>query len=305
MPTGVLGIGDFQIVALIKNIARPVFRLMVRFGQFLLSALFCALKILLPEDFYLRARAYIADKACTECSIGGIKFHINHPISYFRAREYLKVEPDLIQWIEDTVDKDSVFYDVGANIGAYSIYVAKKGGRVVAFEPFADNYGLLNKNISINNLDGLISAFNIAVHDKTGTDVLFVSKFDPGGAIHTVAVNRGGSAFEEYRTVHHQSVLTFRLDDFVNGSDLPFPTHVKIDVDGNDHLVLDGMDGFMTDKRLKHIAIEVNPALRDIDRKIPTVMEKYGFQQITDKRYDNPRALSSQRAFNTYYKRVD
>jgi len=118
----------------------------------------------------MRARAYIAAKACTDFEIGGFRFHINHPISYFRAREFLTVEPDLVNWIEDYIDADSILYDVGANIGAYSLYAARKGARVIAFEPGADNYGLLNKNIALNHMDDRISAFNAEIHDKTGTD---------------------------------------------------------------------------------------------------------------------------------------
>ena len=117
-------------------------------------------------------------------------------------------------------------------------------------------------------------------------------------------MNRGGSTFDEYDPVHRQSVLTFRLDDFIKNHDVPFPTHVKIDVDGNDPLVLAGMSGLLGDQRLKHISIEVNPKLREADHAIPEMLASHGFTHLTDARFDNPRALKSNRAYNAYYSRI-
>lgn len=288
---------------IIKYLFRPLFRLAVRLALWLLQGFFIVLRLVLPKDKYYRARATIAERAPTECLIGGLRFHINHPIGYFRAREFLRVEPDLVHWIDDFIDENSILYDVGANIGAYSLYAARKGARVIAFEPFAGNYSLLNQNIQLNGMGDRISAFNLALHDTTGVNVLNISKFAPGGAIHAVGVTRAGSSFEEFEPVHGQSVVAFRLDDFVGMFDQPFPTHVKIDVDGNDPLVLAGMSGLFSDERLKHIAIEVNPKLREADQGVVDTLESFGFESLVDDRYLNPSVNISNKAYNAYFVR--
>ena len=67
-----------------------------------------------------------------------------------RAKTFLTKEPDTIEWIEKFNEKD-VFLDVGANIGIYSLYAAKKVSKVWALEPESLNYAMLNLNILITN----------------------------------------------------------------------------------------------------------------------------------------------------------
>ena len=71
-----------------------------------------------------------------------------------------KREPQTVDWIENLPD-DSVFFDIGANIGSYSLIAAsqnKIGKRVsvYSFEPHYANYFSLVKNIRYNNLEEFI-----------------------------------------------------------------------------------------------------------------------------------------------------
>ena len=65
-----------------------------------------------------------------------------------RATTFSSKEPDTLNWI-DSFDPDVVFWDVGANIGLYSIYTAlkKKNSTVISFEPSVFNLELLARNI--------------------------------------------------------------------------------------------------------------------------------------------------------------
>jgi hypothetical protein len=67
------------------------------------------------------------------------------------------------EWFEKIVKENTVFVDVGAFLGGYAIRAAKKGAKVLAFEPSKSNYQFLERNIQTNNLRNKIIAFKIAV----------------------------------------------------------------------------------------------------------------------------------------------
>ena len=67
-----------------------------------------------------------------------LKFYCPNGITYWRAKTLLKKEPETIEWI-DSFKKDDVFWDVGANVGTYSLYAGMKGIKTLAFEPSAGN----------------------------------------------------------------------------------------------------------------------------------------------------------------------
>ena len=71
----------------------------------------------------------------------------------------------------DRLDKNSFLMDVGANIGLYSIYAAKKNIKgVLSIEPESQNFAILNKNIYLNNLSNKITTLNIGFSDKNGIE---------------------------------------------------------------------------------------------------------------------------------------
>ena len=83
-----------------------------------------------------------------------IHISVDHLRTLRRAKTYSIKEPDTLDWL-DSFDPDSCYFDLGANIGQYSLYPAKKYGdriKVFAFEPQSNNYYALNKNIFFNNL---------------------------------------------------------------------------------------------------------------------------------------------------------
>ncbi|MEK7844476.1 MAG: FkbM family methyltransferase, partial [Pseudomonadota bacterium] len=100
-----------------------------------------------------------------------------------RAKTYSIKEPDTLDWI-DSFEPDSCYFDLGANIGQYSLYPAKKYGekiRVFSFEPQSNNYYALNKNIFFNQLKENITAYCVAVSGHSEFSKLYIPKFIPGG----------------------------------------------------------------------------------------------------------------------------
>src|SRR5262249_13436410 len=94
---------------------------------------------------------------------GTLHFMTPTPLLQARAESMLTKEPDTIQWI-NSFESSDVFWDVGANVGVFSLYAARRHGmHVLAFEPSADNYMVLCKNVEMNLLEGCIVPYCIAL----------------------------------------------------------------------------------------------------------------------------------------------
>jgi hypothetical protein len=89
-----------------------------------------------------------------------LKFYIPNRLSYYRVNTFNTKEPETLNWI-DKFEKKTTFWDVGANIGLYSCYAAKKREcKVFAFEPSIFNIEWLGKNIFLNKLVEKIFEFS-------------------------------------------------------------------------------------------------------------------------------------------------
>src|SRR5438105_818190 len=125
-------------------------------------------------------------------------------------------EPWTVRWIEQNLRDGDVLYDVGANIGAYSLVAAalgREGVQVVAVEPAYANYAALCDNVLLNGRGDVVVPLPLALAGRTGLDALGSREVGAGAAGHGV----GGGA-----SAHVQPVLTYRLDDLI-GLGLPAP----------------------------------------------------------------------------------
>ena len=169
------------------------------------------------------------------------------------AERMLTDEPETIAWIEAHVQAGDVVWDVGAAIGAYSMYAARGGARVAAFEPKATSYGLLNEHLFLNTLGEAVAAYNIALSDRTGATRLDLSEIAPAGAMNALA--GAETQFGDRPNAFSQAVVAYRMDDAIAMLGLPAPTHLKLDVDGVEGLILAGGPSAL--KGLKSAIVEV------------------------------------------------
>lgn len=209
----------------------------------------------------------------------GKEFKIKCPneLNYYRATTYFTKEPDMIEWI-DSFDRDDVLFDVGANIGLYSIYAAKQGiKKVVAIEPHSLNYSQLNDNIYLNNCQEIIDPLCLAISNNDKIENLYIPNFISGAALNNLG-NNVGFEKREFDWDHKQSVLSMTLDNLVKhySKDL-FPTKLKIDVDGNEALIIEGSENTLEDERLNSILIELNENLEE-DMDIVRKLDMYNFK---------------------------
>jgi FkbM family methyltransferase len=205
----------------------------------------------------------------------------------WRVDSLLTKEPSTIAWIAGFA-ADDVLVDVGANVGMYSIWAAKtRGARVFAFEPEAQNYALLNRNVLLNQLSGRVSAYCAALSDVNGVSELHLSDLRAGGSCHSLS-EKVDFKHEPMKPAYSQGCVSFRLDDLVAQGTMPCPAHVKIDVDGFEPKVIAGARDTLRDPRLRSLSIEVNQNLRD-HRAMVAELTGIGF------RYDPAQSAAAER----------
>jgi FkbM family methyltransferase len=162
-------------------------------------------------------------------------------------------EPETLEWIDSFRDGE-IFWDVGANIGVYSLYAALNPKiTVYAFEPSAFNFGLLVQHIALNRMDDVIKPLCIAFGAETGLGNLSMRNTDTGHAGN--ALNENRTQFQEFDSAFTQAIIAYRIDDLISQFNLPAPDHLKIDVDGIEPAILAG--AVNTLPRIKSLLIEV------------------------------------------------
>src|SRR5215469_5586847 len=147
-----------------------------------------------------------------------------------------------------------VVWDVGANVGFYSLLAALKASKVIAFEPLPENLAYLNRHIALNHLEHRIEVCAAAASDHDGT-----------GLFSSVPGNPSEGSLRSYGTLQ---VRTVRLD-----SQGTVPDLIKIDVEGNEHEVLRGAVETM---RAHHPLVLV--ARHSADSQCRDLLEEVGYE---------------------------
>jgi len=182
-------------------------------------------------------------------------------------------EPFTIEWIH-RIGAGEVLYDIGANIGAYSLVAARKpggGARVFAFEPASANWAALCANVVINSAGEQITPLPVALSNSDTLGAFSLRALEPGSARHSL----GDLESKEGPALYHQPVLTFRLDDAIDRFGLPMPNHIKLDVDGGELAVLEGAQRALASSSLRSMLVEVSTELAE---PVTKVLAGYGLR---------------------------
>ncbi|MEX2217481.1 MAG: FkbM family methyltransferase [Phycisphaerales bacterium] len=143
-------------------------------------------------------------------------------------------EPAIQRAVAEHVRPGGVFFDVGANVGFFSLIAARAAGpagRIIAFEPVPANADAIRRNARINRFDS-ISVVQAAVASAPGEMDLVLSEH-PGGAALALAPPPDASGRIRARVVS--------IDDLVGRGQAPPPTLIKVDVEGVEVEALRGM----------------------------------------------------------------
>jgi len=198
-----------------------------------------------------------------------------------------------VDWI-NSLPEGSVLWDVGANIGIMSSVAAVRDeiDQVVAIEPFFMNYSAIVENLMLNGLSHKVTVVCGGLGETTAFIPLKLQNVVAGGALHSF-----GDIFKMGQQstvpVAEQSCLCFRIDDLVTYDGIPFPTHIKIDIDGFELSMLKGAENTLADPRLKGIQVET----MDHDENAPqrkavtALIERHGFRLADEIVHKSDKAI--------------
>jgi FkbM family methyltransferase len=178
-----------------------------------------------------------------------IHLRLTSPEEFYRLKSCSK-EPWTVRWIEQYLKPDEVLYDVGANVGAYTLVaaVAVPGARVVAFEPGAANFAALCANLELNEVGERVIPVPLALGDHPRPAPL------EGAGVPGASPSLNGATEGE----RGMTVLVDRLDDVVDRFGFPPPDHLKLDVDGGELEVLAGAERLLGGGGVRSAMVELD-----------------------------------------------
>lgn len=203
-------------------------------------------KELLLHIYKLKSAIYIFDK--------NIKIKIHEFIDLLVIKEIIYDDVYLLSKIKNS--RNVVVLDIGAGIGDFAIYVAKRyaNSQVISFEPNINNYNLFKQNIMLNNIN-TVTVYNVAVGTKKRCS------FDLEG-VQSKAINKAGI------------IKGVMLGDYINSK----INLIKIDAEGSEINILKSIKPKQF-KLINNFAIEYhNHIIDNADKKITSILRKYNFK---------------------------
>lgn len=165
----------------------------------------------------------------------------------------LSPEPETVAWIE-SLPSGGNFFDIGANVGTFSVRAKLRGLKVFAFEPQEDNWRELQGIIARNGL--AIEAYKMALYRDVSWG--------------TLARGRSCDTFKQ----GPGSLISTTLDNFVRAFNIK-PDYIKLDVDGNEYDILLG--AVVTLPTVSSLLVEIDPMIAD-HAAIPGLLAEFGFR---------------------------
>ncbi|MFC7231476.1 FkbM family methyltransferase [Saliphagus sp. GCM10025308] len=130
---------------------------------------------------------------------------------------------------------DDCVWDVGSNIGVYTLFAATIGAETVAIEPWQENVETIEKNLALNDLQAHV--VDRALAESAGPREFTLDNRATAGAGR-------GSLLSDWQHGDTITVKCVRGDELA-GQNVPKPTVIKVDVEGAELSVLKGMDGIL------------------------------------------------------------
>tara|TARA_B100000963_G_scaffold60448_1_gene48378 strand:- start:47922 stop:48785 length:864 start_codon:yes stop_codon:yes gene_type:complete len=278
-----------------KKISFIIFKI-IYFLSFLLEKIF-------KRNFLDYFKEFLEEKSYKIISINNKKivFFTPNSITKWRVKTFFTKEPETLEWVDGFDDNEKiVFWDVGANIGLYSIYAALKFNNIdiTAFEPSTSNLRILSRNISENNLSDKIKINQLPLTDKNNKFLeMQESEFIEGYSMNTFGENLDfeGNSFV---SKNKYKILGTSMDYLIENKILEIPNYIKIDVDGIEHLILKGGRTFLKDKRIKSVQVEMNEIFKDQYEEVMNIMKISNFR-LKHKEHNDEMEKSSK--FNKIY----
>jgi len=186
---------------------------------------------------------------------------------------------DNIKEYINSLPKNSIFYDLGANLGWFSLYAASLELKVYAFEVDKDNFFGLQENIKANpNIANNIFSFNQGIADKKQKVNLRLGYNSSIGGHHKTLEIPNFSASNSIIENNKIEITVDSLDNIIKNQNLPYPDHLKVDIDGSEYAFLLGANETL--KQAKSMVIEFWIDSEYYNKSID-ILKSFGFKLKT------------------------
>jgi len=209
--------------------------------------------------------------------VGGINshFYVSKPEELRSLESDKEGEGRVAELLISHLRLGDIVYDIGAHIGFYTVILGRavgKNGQVIAFEPEKESYNRLLENLKLNDLN------NIQVFQKALGNENSQAKLYRGETIGNFSLIKTYEKAIDYRIVE-----IVKGDQFVKEQNLPIPRLVKIDVEGYEYVVLEGLQKTLSHPNCEIICCEIHPHLLPsgiTEEKILKIIKFFGFRQL-------------------------
>ena len=220
-----------------------------------------------------------------ELEYGGFTFKLFIPDYWVKIYRGQKKEPlyaDYCQMLDilKQVDKDKYVLDIGANHGLFGVPASKMGYKLIGFEPVAKNVQSLLLARDANNLKQF-DIFHLALSNKNGEVDIYVPECPDNSSLSQSAAvsNMRGKSYEI------EKVDTVRFDDWIETHDHNYKNigFIKIDVQGAEYIILEGMKNFLTNASGIYMICEYEHHLHAMGHtfeELDRLIKSYGFNYM-------------------------
>jgi FkbM family methyltransferase len=199
------------------------------------------------------------------------------------------------RFVTSVVKPGTVFFDLGANVGFYtllaSVLVGEKG-QVFAFEPLPRNLNYLERHLRFNNVKN-VTVIKAAVSDHSGKTIFYDMGEEGGGGQISSAFNSKDNANNTGNQTPCKATLPIdlvQLDSLVLEGKLPEPDYMKIDVEGAEADVLMGSQTIL---KTKHPIIFLSTHNSEVHHRCLRILDNLGYkcEPLFDKDLDTCKEL--------------
>jgi len=175
-------------------------------------------------------------------TVDGLRFGCETELETWRAEALLTKEPGTIAWL-DTLPVGSVLYDVGANIGVYTLYAARRvgpDGMVYAFEPHVANAVSLLRNVQANGFQDRVRVLTCALHSSSGCRPFYYRSLMAASSGSQLGHQRDEEDTNTFTPKGVELKVYMSVRQLIVKCIARVPYAIKIDVDGNELEILRG-----------------------------------------------------------------
>jgi len=242
--------------------------------------------IILKKNLLIKKKSFEEFKknnGLLKINYGGhdLKFKAFSPINYFHLKIGSQNENLFFNKLFSKIEKGMIIYDIGGHVGMYTLPFAKSvglSGKVYVFEPEKKGYNSIKENLVLNNIEN-VKLYSFAVSDVTSKSSFYIRPDKDTHSLfkRTLAPSKTGNQ----ETIN---IDTYTIDDLVEKNLALVPNFIKIDTEGAELKILNGIK--KNYKELKYIFIEIHPdALRienvlNPEEEIEKRLREIGFNYI-------------------------